>query len=355
MQQDIAKILHDVKLPEHRDFRASGEAPKAQGIPLTSALDALDRPIESAPAPEAPAAPAAQAPSEPQSPVAPLHTLKQDLQHIVQDQHISYVHAVALETDKHPDLVREQMIEAPRRSYATGIIVTVCILLFVGVAALGGVFLAQAVNKAPIPQQTDTSLVFAEQSVALPFVPGSGTNLKGTLAQVRAASHASLGSITQITPAVASSSNATTGIPATLSQFLTAMGAHPPDELLRALSDQFFLGLHTVDSNAPFFVIPVTDYDHAFSGMLAWEPNMNADLAPFFTPVPQFVTGSDGLPAARTFSDEVMRNYDVRALKDDSGQIVLYYSFPTRDILIIAESPYTFPEVLTRLQAQRRL
>jgi len=50
-----------------------------------------------------------------------------------------------------------------------------------------------------------------------------------------------------------------------------------------------------------------------------------------------------------------MRNYDARALKDDAGQIQLYYSFPTRNILIIAESPYTFAEVLSRLQAERRL
>ncbi len=50
-----------------------------------------------------------------------------------------------------------------------------------------------------------------------------------------------------------------------------------------------------------------------------------------------------------------MRNYDVRALKDDAGQIQLYYSFPTRDILIIAESPYSFGEILSRLRADRRL
>jgi hypothetical protein len=50
-----------------------------------------------------------------------------------------------------------------------------------------------------------------------------------------------------------------------------------------------------------------------------------------------------------------MLNYDVRELKDDSGNVVLYYSFPTPNILVIAESPHSFTEVLSRLQAQREL
>jgi hypothetical protein len=102
-------------------------------------------------------------------------------------------------------------------------------------------------------------------------------------------------------------------------------------------------------------VIEVNSYDRAFDGMLEWEKTMNGDLAPFFTAVPRLVTGPDGIPVERTFTDLVMRNYDVRALKDDSGAIELYYSFPTRDLLVIAESPYTFTEILSRLQAGRRL
>jgi len=136
---------------------------------------------------------------------------------------------------------------------------------------------------------------------------------------------------------------------------MTALGANPPDDLVRALSSDFFFGVHTVDTEAPLIVVPVLSYDHAFAGMLAWEPTMNAGLAPVFTAVSAQTTDASGLPVARTFSDVVMRNYDVRALKDDSGNIVMYYSFPTQNILIIAESPYTFTEVLSRLQAQRKL
>jgi uncharacterized protein (DUF2141 family) len=99
----------------------------------------------------------------------------------------------------------------------------------------------------------------------------------------------------------------------------------------------------------------VTSYDHAFAGMLTWEDSINTDLAPVFTAVPALTKDQNGLPVKRTFQDLVMRNYDVRALEDDNGQIQMYYSFPTQNILVLAESPYSFTEILSRLQASRQL
>jgi hypothetical protein len=89
--------------------------------------------------------------------------------------------------------------------------------------------------------------------------------------------------------------------------------------------------------------------------MLAWEPTMNTDFAPTFTAVTQFTYDKNGLPQRRTFEDVVMRNYDTRVLKDDSGTVQMYYSFPTPNILIISENPFSFTEILSRLQVQRRL
>ena len=89
--------------------------------------------------------------------------------------------------------------------------------------------------------------------------------------------------------------------------------------------------------------------------MLQWEERLNADLSPGFTALSVLTTDGDGLPVKRSYQDLVMRNYDVRALKDDSGTIQLFYSFPTQNILIIAESPYSFTEIISRLQAGRNL
>jgi hypothetical protein len=148
---------------------------------------------------------------------------------------------------------------------------------------------------------------------------------------------------------------AVSATPVPFGQFLTALGTRAPIELAGALGDDFFFGIHTVDENAPIIIVPVTSYERAFAAMLEWEPYMNLDLEPLFTLMPQQTKDAQGAIVERKFEDTVMRNYDVRALKDDQGQIQLYYSFPTRNVLIIAESPYSFTEILSRLRADRRL
>ena len=353
LSTNIAKILQEVKLPERRDAKTSGDVKPPHRIEISPLLS------DTAPLGEQSAQPvvtvATDAIPKPESgPVVAMHTLRDDLKQVIHEDKISYVRAAALEQDKRRGEPEEQT--APRRpSRLPGTLFTVGILSLLGLAALVGVYIAVEQQSAPLPQQKSDSLVFAEQSATLPLNADAKT-LKSELAQVRDSSRASLGSITRIVPTIADTSGAAgTMRVATFSEFMNAIGAQPPADLLRALSDTFFLAIHTVDKNAPVFVIPVTSYDRAFAGMLSWEAQMNSDLSPLFTPLSTLTRGSDGIPTQRTFSDVVMRNYDVRALKDDSGNIELYYSFPTRNILIIAESPYTFAEILTRLQAARSL
>jgi hypothetical protein len=307
------------------------------------------RPASTTPTPNAAGAAPAAATAQLAPRISSVHTLKDDLQGVARDQKISVVRAAALEQDKRRGTERLQLEARPSR--LKGILLTSLVLLALGCAALFGVyyFVARSSATAPSPSQNG-SLVFAESSVALSLDGTTASTLKQQLAQAR--EHAgNLGSITRIIPTVSDGALARA---ATFSEFMSAVGAHPPDDLLRALSDEFFLGLHTVDKNAPVIIVPVLSYERAFAGMLSWETTMNADLSPFFTAVPQFVL-KDGIPTQRTFTDSVFRNYDVRTLSDDAGQIELYYSFPSRDVLIIAESPYTFTEILTRLQARSAL
>lgn len=352
---DIAKILQEVKLPERRDTKSAGDVKPPKQIEisplLADAAPAGEQASQSVVAAETPAIPKPESDT-----VVSMHTLRDDLKQVVRQDKISYVRAAALESEKRKSEPEEA---APPQSTSRlrGILFAIGLLSLLGLAALGGVYIAVEQQSAPLPQQKNDSLVFAEQSATLPLGNTDPRSLKSELAQVRNSSHASLGSITRIVPTATETSGDGTATtrPATLQEFFASIGAQPPADLLRALSDTFFLGTHTVDKNAPVFVIPVVSYDLAFSGMLKWESQINSDLSPMFMPLSTLTTGEDGIPTQRSFSDVVMRNYDVRALKDDSGNIVLYYSFPTRNILIIAESPYTFAEILTRLHAARSL
>jgi hypothetical protein len=347
IKDDIAKILAEIKLPERRDFKGTGDArapvassapvaPVATAVPDTGASKPKERDI-----------------------VTALHTLKDDVQDVVRTRSISMVRATALEQDKKreklPQVVSNPGIQQRRRR-AFGLIFFAILLIVLGGAALFGVGIIIK-DRATTPATSYPSLIFAESTETLPIDNTTPATLKATIAQARKDTQAPLGSITRIIPtvSVADAAGATSAQPATLQQFFTALGLQAPAELMQGLGSTFFFGIHAVGGNVPVFVIPVISYDHAFAGMLAWEPTMDQDLAPAYDAVPALVTDSSGLPETRTFTDAVLLNYDVRELKDDSGNIVLYYSFPTPNILVIAENPSTFAEVLSRLEAQREL
>lgn len=346
----MAQILEEVKLPARRDMPGAKQI-ENKAASIDTALGATVSPENTSPPKEAATTPAPQKPA-PQNPsgVVTVHTLKDDLQHVVYDQKVSLVKAVSLEEDRKHKLP-EPVDPVAKKSNALAILFTVFLLLLLGGAALVGAWYLTTA-KSSTSKSFSNSLMFAESSVALSLDNRSSNELRQMLASAREGSQGAVGSIQRIVPVVGAGENAR---PATLSEFMQAIGARPPEELLRAVSSDFFLGLHTVDEQAPILVVPVASYDHAFAGMLAWEKNLNGDLAPMFTALSPFTRDAQGLPMVRAFKDVVQQNYDTRVLFDDAGQIQLYYSLPTRRVLIIAESPYSFSEVLSRLQAARAL
>jgi hypothetical protein len=301
--------------------------------------------------------PASEEKVEGHSLVAPLRTFKEDLMHVVHDRKISLVSAVALEEDKKRNLPQPTPEEiAAARSRRRHIFTTLYIaatLTGLGIAALFGIYTVQNQRTTPPPNPNSTSIVFAEQTFSFPLQDLSASDIKRTLSQSRGSSNASLGSITRIVPTVETQEGGARA--ATTAEFFKALDLHVTDDLVRALSSEFFLGIHTIDKNSPVLIIPVYSYERAFAGMLAWEAAMNTDLAPAFAQISPFRTDENGLPQRREFEDVVMRNYDTRSLKDDTGAIQLYYSFPTPNVLIISENPFSFTEILSRLQVQRRL
>lgn len=345
---DMSQMLSGIKLPERKEFRALGD------IPLAPKEEPRVIPLE----PPAPVVTRMPRPEVPQDALETVHTFRADVQGAVKDQNISLIHAASLESDK--KRTGDSSLPNPgaqqRMRRTVGVVFAIVFFLGLGSAALFGIaFVAQQHNtQVAVPE--DTSLIFAEQHTVLPIDNAVPANIKQNIADMRLTSSAPLGAITRVIPTITTKAadGTVTQRLATTQEFLKALGVSVSDDFYRAVSDQFFFGIHTVDKNVPVLVIPVTSYDRAFAAMLAWEPQMNADLAPAFTAVPASMAGPTG-PVPRTFQDTVMRNYDVRALKDDNNYIQLYYSFPTPNILIIAESPYSFSELLSRLQSGRKL
>lgn len=189
-------------------------------------------------------------------------------------------------------------------------------------------------------------------------------------------------------------------------QFLTAIAPKIPSSLLRAFFPTYMVGIHSKGGNAPFIIIKIDSYQFAFAGMLRWEETMYEDLRSYLpkfspqriipqptilatstlsstTPATSLATSSpknttasttiatSSLPTApagqavsveRTtsdilteqvyFSDTIIRNKDVRVMKDRAGNTLLLYTFIDKGNLLITTNEQTFREVIDRFEKQ---
>jgi serine hydrolase len=121
---------------------------------------------------------------------------------------------------------------------------------------------------------------------------------------------------------------------------------------------QAFLGVIP----APFLVIPVTDYDTAFSGFRDWEPSMFRDTGVFMNVPDAFLRQ---YLSTDSFDDELIDNHQVRVLRytapptDDSGvqavaspyndnDVMLAYFFLNDHAVIVVNNLDVIPTILER-------
>lgn len=401
-KQDFARIVEEIKLPERRSFTDTGKTPTLQTsaslvraqLPPTSAPiraariitpEGVSEPVlakvpfapakpapplekniigEAVPPPKQPPQTAEAAVTQPavpamdKRPIVPsLHTLKDDLYDLVRVRKMSLIHAATLESERKKHSAEAgsatQATKTKRRVRLFRLFLTMGIFLALGGAALFTVFIVQVERTTTTPTNFGTALVFAEQTLGFPLSTTlSPREIRQQLASSRYQGNLTLGAVLRIVPTIQSAAEER---PASAIDFMKALAEGVPEELLRVLDRDFFFGVHTVDENVPFIILPITSYENAFAAMLSWEPLMNEELYPLFPRVHYTKTDEKGVPMLVRFADVVIKNYDVRALRDEEGEVRMLYSFPSRDILIIAESPHSFVEALARLRAERRL
>ncbi|MBP9668767.1 MAG: hypothetical protein KBE09_00570 [Candidatus Pacebacteria bacterium] len=288
-----------------------------------------------------------------------LHTLKDDLQGLVDDNKMSLIKATALEEEKRQK--RDQVAPPPAHKSAgkpvARVVLIAATFIFLGILAFAAMFFVAGQRQTNVPPPLP-SIMFSEQTLAFPLVQGRlASEARQQLALARNQIALTLGAIARIAPLISAPNEVGETIqrPASTEEFLRSIGAEPPESLVRALSEEFFFGVHALDENVPVLVVPVLVYERAFAGMIEWEKSINDELAPIFTAIPAQVINAEGKSVPRAFEDVIVQNYDVRILRDARGTVRFLYAFPTRDILIFAESPNSFVEILARLRAERRL
>ena len=142
-------------------------------------------------------------------------------------------------------------------------------------------------------------------------------------------------------------------------EFMPIISSKIPDILLRSLSSEYMLGIHSWNGNQPFLILKTDSYENAFAGMLVWEENIAGDLSALFprNMPPMMEEGTTTteqiLSYKKKFEDVLVINRDTRALRDEDGVIFLIYSLPDKETVIITSNTGTLAELYGRLLRSR--
>ena len=380
LRGDISRILQEVKLPERRESRAQADVP-AQSPKLADPIDTAVSNVAPREAPQIAGEKLSQTNTPPlpqqgvheslspisvmQSGLQALRTYKGDVEDLVRDRKTSLLHAVALESEKarkseataHSEEASPGRTARKKRRMSIG--VAILTLIGIGLLAFAAVFIVDQQRNMDIAVPADEALMFSEQTFAVPMDSLNARELKLVLAQARDQASVTLGAITRLALTTFDYGENPNDPPvervATAPEFLTAIDAKAPESLTRALGGDFFLGIHAIDRTVPVLIFTVHSYERAFAGMLEWEQAISDGLAPLYPAVLHETRDSEGKIKVSRFEDAVVRSFDARILKDRTGDVKILYSFLSRNILVIAESPFSIVEALSRLQAERKL
>lgn len=206
------------------------------------------------------------------------------------------------------------------------------------------------------------SLIEADETVKLEGV--TGTEL---LLALRAVAEEPLVSGNVLVTYTTSASSTTKGLPIELPQpggaLVKALALNAPDILIRNIRPESTVGVINAGTETrPFFILRVSSFERTFAGMLAWESAMRSSLsflypsypnAPVEIPVETATTTAVQSPPVRrapaSFADAVVRNHDVRVLRDADGRSLMLYGYKDKETLIIARDEAAFLELVSRL------
>ncbi len=160
---------------------------------------------------------------------------------------------------------------------------------------------------------------------------------------------------------IPATTNGSTTLRVTGSQFINTLEFDMPDILKRSLTDRWMLGVHNSnEQDLPFMIFTTDFFQNAFAGMLKWEPSMPENLANLLgfrdraqSNDPLSTTSIASFFNIRgTFEDKTVRNRDVREFISERGEMLFLYDFIDENTIIIATSESTISALLDRIEKQ---
>lgn len=131
----------------------------------------------------------------------------------------------------------------------------------------------------------------------------------------------------------------------TAEEFINLSTSRSPETVRRSLLTRFMFGFHkTAETIEPYLVLKTEFFQNTFTGMLKWEPDLYTDTKAWLS--------DKQVIDAKTFEDRIIKNKDVRILRDTSGNIAIIYGFLDRETLLITTNEATFLEIVDRFEKQ---
>lgn len=279
-----------------------------------------------------------------------IRTYQSDVAEALKSQKTSVIQMVLSEQEKKREAIEEA---SPKKAKNLVLIVISVTLMVIGITAAGFAAWRYATNQEKAGQAERVlsipSIIFTEEKKGIDITDLSKDRIIRIVSAETASAKLRLDFIEQIyfVKNIGGAIDTASGEPVqTLvraSEFFTDVESGIPESLARALAQNFFFGVHAFNGNQPFIILRTDYFESAFAGMLKWEHTMARDILPLFgkTLTPETIS--------RPFEDIVIRNRDLRALRDPNGTVILLYIFYDKNTAIIATADETIKEVVDRL------
>jgi hypothetical protein len=280
-----------------------------------------------------------------------LRTFESDIAEALKKQKTSMVQ-IAL-AEHHAETAKNEVAKQEEKKSSAFLLGSIAlIVLSLVMIGIGGwyIFTGKGITSILGPQVTP--LVYTEKTYELKGDELTTATLRATLAQEITQVTLSPDTIeylyvTELITPIDTNENPYRSIVST-ERFFTLTDNSAPDWMIRSLGDEFMLGIHAWNGNQVFFLFTVPNFDIAFSNMLSWEKDIPDDILPLIG------WAGDRTVYTRPWEDLLVRNQDIRVLRDSTGNIVLAYTFFGSETLILATSIDTIDEVITRIIQKRR-
>ncbi len=207
------------------------------------------------------------------------------------------------------------------------------VLLLLGIITVTSVYYIKSKEQVALEKQTKALISFSQEKDVLTANLTRDKLIANIISEKQSFS-LPVNSVLYINTTIGSST------PADISLILSILTPNMPPFLERSFDSQYMLGIYSFDTNEPFIILTTSDFASSFAGMLKWEENMSFDLGKLFSIQQNTST------TTRIFTDQSLKNKDLRVLQDVSGKTVLLYSFIDKNTLLITTNENIFSAIL---------